>query len=157
MKYTILTKEQLESLHEEFAIFLASQSIDKIEWDNIKKNKPELVSKEIEMFSDMIWEKVLKNVKFLEHFTPNHIFLIETIPSIFNSIIISTSNKNINFCTKDGLDWLEKNWNSDEIIFKTGKKNIGIDFNEEIFELIKKGANITKGELYNKIHLILNS
>lgn len=157
MKYTILTKEQLESLHEEFAIFLASQSIDKIEWDNIKKNKPELVSKEIEMFSDMIWEKVLKNVKFLEHFTPNHIFLIETKPSIFNSIIISTSNKNINFCTKDGLDWLEKNWNSDEIIFKTGKKNIGIDFNEEIFELIKKGANITKGELYNKIHLILNS
>lgn len=157
MKYTILTKEQLESLHEEFAIFLASQSIDKIEWDNIKKNKPELVSEEIEMFSDMIWEKVLKNVKFLEHFTPNHIFLIETKPSIFNSIIISTSNKNINFCTKDGLDWLEKNWNSDEIIFKTGKKNIGIDFNEEIFELIKKGANISKGELYNKINLILNS
>lgn len=157
MKYTILSKEQLENLHEEFSIFLASQSIDKKEWDEIKKNKPELVSKEIQIFSDMVWGKVLKNVKFLEHFTPNHIFLIETKPSIFSSIVISTFNKNIDFCTKEGLDWLEKNWTSDEIIFKTGNKNIGLDFDLEVFDLIKKGANISKGELYNKIDLILNS
>ena len=36
MKYRLLTKEQFESLHQEFAIFLASQSIDVKEWDEIK-------------------------------------------------------------------------------------------------------------------------
>jgi hypothetical protein len=156
LKYTILSKEQLETLHEEFAIFLATQSIDKKEWDLIKNNKPELVHKEIELFSDMIWDKVLDKVMFLEHFTPNHIFLIKTQKNIFHSIIISTSNKDVDFCTKEGLDWIEKNWNSNEIIFKTGNKNIESEFNFEVFELIKKGATISKGELYQKINLILN-
>ena len=40
MKYRQLTKEQFESLHEEFARFLASQKIDANEWKTIKKEKP---------------------------------------------------------------------------------------------------------------------
>ncbi len=156
MKYTLLSKEQLESLHQEFAVFLASQSIDQKEWERIKKENQILVNQEIELFSDMVWEKVLDNVSFLEHFTQNHIFLIHTQKEIFYSIIISTNQKNIDFCEKEGLDWLEQNWNSNEIIFKTGKKIIESDPNQEIFELIKKGATITKGELYQKINLILN-
>ena len=40
MKYARLTKEQLEELHPEFITFLATQSIDKKEWDEIKQNKP---------------------------------------------------------------------------------------------------------------------
>jgi hypothetical protein len=156
LKYTLLSKEQLESLHQEFAVFLASQSIDKKEWERIKNENPKLVNQEIELFSDMVWEKVLDNVSFLEHFTQNHIFLIHTQKEKFYSIIISTNQKNIDFCQKEGLDWLEQNWNSNEIIFKTGEKIIESNSNQEIFELIKKGATITKGELYQKINLILN-
>ena len=40
MKYTRLTKEQFEELHPEFVNFLATQSIDKGEWDKIKAEKP---------------------------------------------------------------------------------------------------------------------
>ncbi len=156
MKYTQLSKEQLESLHQEFAVFLASQSIDKIEWERIKKENPKLVSQEIQLFSDMVWEKVLERASYLEHFTQNHIFLIHTKKEIFYSIIISTNQKNIDFCEKEGLDWLEQNWNSNEIIFKTGHKIIESNPNHEIFELIKKGATITNGDLYKKINLILN-
>ena len=43
MKYTRLTKEQFEELHQEFANFLASQNIDKTEWEQIKAEKPETV------------------------------------------------------------------------------------------------------------------
>jgi len=32
MKYRQLTKEQLESLHKEFAQFLATQKIDAVQW-----------------------------------------------------------------------------------------------------------------------------
>ena len=42
MKYRQLTKEQFENLHQEFARFLASQSIDVKEWSEIKKEKPSL-------------------------------------------------------------------------------------------------------------------
>ena len=42
MKYAKLTKEQFEELNEEFAVFLAAQSIDEKEWTKIKKDKPEI-------------------------------------------------------------------------------------------------------------------
>ena len=54
MKYERLTKEQFEALHQEFSNFLATQSIDKAEWDSIKTNKPEVAEQELDVFSDLI-------------------------------------------------------------------------------------------------------
>ena len=69
MKYTRLTKEQLEELHPEFTNFLATQSVDKAEWDKIKETNPEVAEQEIDVFSDLIWEGVLTNAKYLEHYS----------------------------------------------------------------------------------------
>ena len=44
MKYSRLTKEQFEEMHEEFINFLATQSITGEEWETIKKDKPEEVT-----------------------------------------------------------------------------------------------------------------
>ena len=41
MKYSRLTKEQFEELHQEFINFLATQSITADEWTNLKANKPD--------------------------------------------------------------------------------------------------------------------
>ena len=59
MKYRQLTKEQFESLHKEFAQFLATQSIDVKEWNEIKKGKPNLAIQEMNIFSDIVWALVL--------------------------------------------------------------------------------------------------
>ena len=77
MKYTRLTKEQLEELHPEFINFLATQSIDKAEWDSIKANSPEIVEQELDVFSDLIWEGVLTRATYLEYFSKNHVFLFD--------------------------------------------------------------------------------
>jgi hypothetical protein len=77
MKYTRLTKEQFDELHQEFINFLASQSIDKAEWDSIKANKPEVAEQELDVFSDLIWEGVLVKAQYLEHFSKQHIFLLK--------------------------------------------------------------------------------
>jgi Family of unknown function (DUF6495) len=82
MKYARLTKEQFEELHPEFVNFLASQSIDKAEWDKIKLNKPEIAEQELDVFSDLIWEGVLTRAEFLENFSRNHIFLFQCIKII---------------------------------------------------------------------------
>ena len=56
MKYIRLTKEQFEELHPEFINFLATQSIDKVEWDQLKTEKPEVAEQELDVFSDLICE-----------------------------------------------------------------------------------------------------
>ena len=59
MKYTLLTKEQFENLHHEFAVFLASQQIDSKEWIKIKTEKPAVALEEMQLFSEVVWEDVL--------------------------------------------------------------------------------------------------
>ena len=77
MKYTRLTKEQFEELYQEFINFLATQAIDKAEWDKIKTEKPEVAEQELDVFSDLVWEGVLGRAEYLEHFSKNHIFLLK--------------------------------------------------------------------------------
>ena len=73
------TKEQLEELHPEFITFLATQSIDKKEWEELKRNKPEIAEQEIDVFSDMIWDRAITNVEFIDHFSKNYIFLLGSL------------------------------------------------------------------------------
>ena len=69
MKYRQLTKEQFISLHEEFARFLASQSIDVKEWNQIKKEKSTVAEDEMNVFSDVVWDDVLSKTSYVEHFS----------------------------------------------------------------------------------------
>lgn len=156
MKYARLTKEQLDELHPEFTTFLATQSIDKNEWDDIKENKPEVAEQEIDVFSDMIWERALTNVSFIDHFSVNHIFLFKCVDEVVYSYVINSTNKNVDFLSKEGINWLSENISSDEVVIQRGKKDISSKRNESLFEIIKKGGIISKGELYSKLEILLN-
>mgnify|MGYP006193265111 CR=1 FL=1 len=156
MKYARLTKEQLEELHPEFITFLATQSIDKKEWDELKSNKPEIAEQEIDVFSDMIWERALTNVRFIDHFSKDYIFLFKCAENFVFSYVINASNENINFLSEEGINWLSENMTSDEVIIQKGKKDISVDRNGSLFEIIKQGGIISKGELFVKLEILLN-
>ncbi|RRQ48256.1 hypothetical protein DZC72_11080 [Maribacter algicola] len=148
MKYTRLTKEQLEELHPEFINFLATQSIDKIEWDEIKKNKPKVAEEELDIFSDLVWEGVLTKVTFLENISDQEMHLFHLTDKEMKLIAVKVLNPEIDLTTKVGFDWFKKNWQSDFVDYMTASKAYTDDPNKDKFELIKQGAIITKGELY---------
>ena len=122
MKYARLTKEQFEELHPEFVNFLATQTIDKAEWDNLKANKPEVAEQELDVFSDLIWEGVLTRAEYLEHFSKNHIFLFHCFDEKIKSIVLKSLVTEIDFLTKEGLQWLSDNMFTDTIEMKTGTR-----------------------------------
>lgn len=155
MKYTRLTKEQLEELHPEFVNFLATQSIDKKEWDEIKASKPLVVEQEIDVFSDMIWDKALTNVNFIDHFSKNHIFLFKCVKENVFSYVINSTDPSTDFLSADGINWLSENIFSDSVQIQQGKKDISEGRNESLFEIIKKGGIISKGELFSKLEALL--
>lgn len=157
MKYNRLTKEQFEELHPEFTKFLAAQSIDRTEWDKIKVEKPEVAEQELDVFSDLIWEGVLSRAEFLEHFSKNHIFLFQCFETYVQSIVLKSLFAEIDFLTKDGLQWLSDNMFTDAIEMKTGKKIFTEDRNSSIFELIQQGAFLSDGQLFKQINSILES
>ena len=85
MKYRQLTKEQFESLHEDFAKFLATQSIDAKEWKQIKKEKAQVAEEEMNIFSDVVWDDVLTKTAYLEHFSKQSIIILIILDAINNT------------------------------------------------------------------------
>ena len=157
MKYKRLTKEQFEELHGEFSTFLASQSIDKGEWDKIKVEKPEVAEQELDVFSDLIWEGVLNNTSYLEHFSKNHIFLFHCQEKHIQSIVLKSLDSSVDFMNKEGLQWLSENMFTDNVEIHLGKKEYETDRNSSIFKLITEGAILSDGQLYLQINGIIQS
>ncbi|MEO0037541.1 MAG: hypothetical protein RIQ59_752 [Bacteroidota bacterium] len=155
MKYKRLTKEQFEELHQEFATFLATQSIDKKEWDEIKLKTSEVAEQELDVFSDLIWENVLTNAQFLEHFSKNHIFLFHCQENHIDSMVIKSLVSDVDFLQKSGMEWLSDNLFTDTVEMLTGKKGYDGDRNTSIFNLIKEGAILSDGQLYLQINSII--
>ena len=156
MKYTRLTKEQFEELHEEFARFLATQSISADEWNLIKETKPEVAEQELDVFSDLVWEGVLNKAEYLENIAPQHIYLFKLNKDDMDGIVIKILDPAKDVSTVEGYTWLQENYAGDSVEFFTASKDYNEDRNDEIFNLIRQGAVITKGELYTFFNKILD-
>lgn len=148
MKYTRLTKEQLEELESEFINFLATQSITGQEWAKIKQDTPEVAEEELDVFSDLIWEGVLNKVTYLENISDKQMHLFQLVDKEMKLIAVKVMNPEIDLTTKIGFDWFKKNWQSDFVEYMTASKAYTEDKNLDKFQLIKQGSVITKGELY---------
>jgi hypothetical protein len=157
MKYKRLTKEQFEALHQEFITFLATQSIDKSEWDKIKAERPEVVEQELDVFSDLIWEGVLTNATYLEHFSKNHIFLFHCQEKLIQSIVLKSLYTEVDLMSKEGLQWLSDNLFTDTVEMHLGKKEYDDERNKAIFDLISQGAILSDGQLHLQINGIIQS
>ncbi len=148
MKYTRLTKEQFEELHQEFINFLAAQSITAEEWADIKANKPEVAEEELDVFSDLVWEGVLRKVDYLEHISPQQMHLFHLKEKDMQLIAIKLKNDTVDLTTTEGYEWFRNNLLSDDVEFLTANKAYSEDKALDKFKLIQQGGVITKGNLY---------
>ncbi|AUP78027.1 DUF6495 family protein [Flavivirga eckloniae] len=155
MKYARLTKEQFEELHQEFINFLATQSVTAEEWTNLKTNKPELAETELDVFSDLIWEGVLNKAEYLEHISPQHMYLFHLKEDKMQAIVINLKN-DIDITTKEGYAWLRENLMDENVEFLQADKDYTDDKNLDKFKMIEQGAVITKGDLFNYFDKLIN-
>jgi len=154
MKYTRLTKEQFEDLHEEFAKFLATQGVDRPKWDAIKSQQPEVAEQVLDVFSDIIWEGVLSKIEYLENNSPKQLFLFHLRESEMKAMVIKTEEA-VDLTTLEGLQWLEKMFHSETVELLVANKAYVNDRNSDIFALIRQGAVISEGHLFKAIEKVL--
>jgi len=147
MKYRQLTKEQFESLHQEFALFLASQSIDVKEWKTIKEEQPNVAEEELNVFSDVVWDDVLTKTNYIEHFSEKSANLFKCDENEIHRIAIKIS-WDINLLEQKGFEWLMQNPMDNSVEIFKGSKPYHFERNQEIFDLIEKGSSISKGEIF---------
>lgn len=156
MKYRQLTTEQLNEMHEEFAMFLATQKIDATKWQEIKDTKPEVVEEEINLFSDLVWEKVLGKIKYLSNVAGNSLNLFRFDKELIHRIVIKCDKENFDFSKKEDYNWFVNNSKDSCFSYFKGQKAFFKERNIEIFDLIEKGCTMDKGDLYELIYKMIN-
>ena len=155
MKYRQLTKEQFESLHSEFARFLATQRIDAKEWIQIKEDNPKLAIDEMNIFSDVVWDDVLTKTQYLEHFSETTANLFKCEAAEIHRIAIKV-NWDINLLEQQGFEWLMQNPMDNSVDIFKGSKPYKEERNTELFDLIEKGSNISKGEIFDYFNQLVS-
>lgn len=151
MKYRLLTKEQLEALHLEFAQFLATQQIDAKEWESLKKNKPELAAQELTLFSDLVWDDVLTKCEYIEHISDNYLNLFKCTTKEMVRLTVKWQNTNKSFLRTTDFNWFQNHPLNQEFEYFKAIKKYTSDRNTELFDLIEKGSVITNGTLFNEV------
>ncbi len=155
MKYQQLTKEQFSALHKEFAEFLATQQIDAKEWHKIKTENPSMAEEELNIFSDVVWEDVLTKTEYLEHISENHINLFKCESDNIFRIYIKLNDENKSFLNEADYQWFLENPLNERFEYFKAEKKYTKERNQELFELIEMGSQISKGALFNVISKLI--
>lgn len=147
MKYRRLRNEELKELEQDFVKFLASNHVTADDWVKLKKNDPDKVEDLISIYSDIVFDKVIGNLEYLEFKTPHDIKTFHCQPDkmVLMGIAISKS-AGVDFTkdltAKDMMAILKKS--SQEIQIYTAEKNYNGNREKELFQMMESGCLISK-------------
>ncbi len=153
MKYRRLTLEELKELETEFVRFLASNSIESDEWVALKTTKPEKVEQLIEIFSDIVFEKVIGNIKYLEHRSPTDLRLFQCEADLIKMIGIKVMDAHTIDFTKsqtaeEMLHHFRNAANGSLKMYSAEKPYKNSDRSGELFQMMEDGCLISDGKLF---------
>ncbi len=146
-KYRFLTEKELDDLSEIFVNFLAANSITSDDWQKIKQNDSKRLEELLENFSDVVFEKSLSNIKYLEKREPQRLYAYKVNKDSIDLLGIEIKGESpIDFTLEFELSALKKimiNSDVDYSIIK-GSKRCGDDIKKDIFDLLELGVFISK-------------
>lgn len=156
MTYRRLDKAELEALEKDFARFLATHQITADDWVKLKKEQYDRVEELIEIYSDIVFDKTLKELNYLEY---KSAYDIKTFHCAKDKIILM----GIAVPKDAGIDFTnDKTPQEMMAILKDSGKNIQIytaekSYNgnreKELFQMLESGCLISRdGYLYKTLH-----
>jgi hypothetical protein len=148
MKYKRLTSEELNVLEKEFIHFLASAQITGSDWDKMKKKELEKADELIDVFSDMVYDKVLRKIKYLEYRDAKTLNLFYCAEDKIGLVGMRVKeNSTLDLTNSDVLNkWNEQDLAGVHVV--KSEKNYVKEREEEVFELLQNGCLITDERLF---------
>ena len=152
MKYKRLSIEELKELEKEFINFLASAQITAQDWEKMKKNEPEKADELIDVFSDVVYNKVLSKIKFVEYRDEKTLNIFNCEEEKITLLGLRVKEQSALKLNDPNIfhQWNENNSNAVNVI-RTEKKYIK-QREEEIFELLQSGCLITDDSLFKLLN-----
>lgn len=146
-KYRFLTTEELAELENEFKQFLITNHLYDEEWAELNKANPEKAIEVAGLFSDLVLDKVFESTKYLMHYSPKKLkfFLFQEKLAI---LIGLDYEGELEIPENDIFSFIKNNI-SDFYHFTGSKSFKKEDRNQEIYGLVKAGAQKIDQELFD--------
>lgn len=154
MKYKRLTSEELRALEPDFIHYLASMQITAPDWEKMKKQEPGKAEELIAVFSDVVYDKVLGKINYLEYRDEKTLNIFYFGPEKIQLVGLRVKEHSpLNLTAPDVLD----QWNAADhasVSIVRSEKAYEKEKQAEIFELLQTGCLITDGKLFNTLNSI---
>lgn len=155
MKYRRLTNDELAELENEFVRFLASNTITSDEWVRLKTDTPTKTEELIEVFSDVVFDKILGKVAYMEHRERQDLRLFHCLED--KMILLG-----LRVAPNVGIDFTQKQ-TAEEMLAKFRKAPQGAlkmyraekvykpNRSAELFKMLENGCLISEGILFKTL------
>lgn len=152
MKFRRLNSEELQELEAEFVQFLVANTITSEDWVKLKDEEPSKAEGLIDVFSDIVFEKVVSNIHYLEYRTPDDIktFHCQEEKIIMNGLRME-GKAEIDLTTELPPAEMMKVLQQADVKLQiyTAEKGYVPDRSVELFRMLEGGAKISReGQLF---------
>jgi Family of unknown function (DUF6495) len=156
MKYRILNVLERKIFDEDFKGFLIVNGVSAEEWQEMNDKEVDKATELVELFSDIVLEKVYQKLKFIEFRSKDSCLVFECAPDQMNLIsIVSKDKSNIDLSTPESIhEALVKNANGLSI-FKTSK-SYSITRELEIHQMIEQGCVASSKDFWMALEQIIS-
>ncbi|MFL5728677.1 MAG: DUF6495 family protein [Cytophagaceae bacterium] len=154
-KYRHLTFEELQELEKEFIDFLVLNSITAEDWVKMKKKSPEHAGTLLELFSDVVFESILRKIQFLELRTPKELISCQCLEE--QMVIVgmkAPASSNADFTDQNYIQQAFLNPPAELKVYTKTKKYLS-DRQTDLFAMTEAGYTITDGKLFKTLSLSL--
>jgi hypothetical protein len=150
VKYRRLNKEELAPLNEEFLKYLMVANITPENWELLKTNEPNKCEHHLDVFSDLVFDKILSDIQFVERALPKRLEVYHFLSEyVIMYALEAKSNEDFSF-DKANLDKLPLK----DFRLIEGKKQYQADKNIETFKILQQEyASISNGTLFKQLAL----
>jgi hypothetical protein len=153
VKFRRLSIEELELFKEEFIQFLIVNGIVASEWEQLKKENSAAVDIWIDQFSDIVLEKSLLRISYLEYREKNQLLFFKCADEEIELASIHSEELDLLTIKSDDLSSNLNHLSGINLRFKN--KPYKPNRAEEVFRMLQSGALITDGKLFETLkHLV---
>lgn len=154
VKYRRLSDEELKELEQEFKQFLIANGVHNEEWVSINEKQPEEAMNLVDMFSDLVLEKSLEQIKYLIHSTQGDLKMFWFKKNQAQLVALKSNTSAIDFTAESWLSSVPECHDQIEC-FTSEKKFIEKDRSKEIYTLVKAGAQVSSEQMYKLVHQLV--
>jgi hypothetical protein len=158
IQYRRLEAEELEHLEKDFIQFLAANSITADDWVKMKSDDTEKAGEMIDLFSNLVWNKILENVKFAEQRTPHEMKVYKFDEEQLEVVVLHLKNASVDLTKGEDIQAIASGQvnlaDQDPEVF-SGKKAYEKDKKQEVFDLMQAGARPCKEVFWRSVRKMI--